>query len=417
MIDSAQLRTEATVVAPPLDPTREAQAARAVLPHVRADMAILDLRCGAGWSSLLLAARTGAANKPVPLIACDPDANARAATAQHIAQASFQDRVQVVQQPPANLAFDLVYVSHRASHDLHEALATATSCLKQGGVIAVALPAEAITSAIPMMQLEGLVITHATSGEPILLANELPASAEDLVVLAHRVSDRVGLSVRTHLNQAALLQIFGMHNPGVLLEDDLDTIDNECEHHGRKRRDAEVLCGLAASHPGPCLDLGTSHGRSAFKLATNIGHNIVTTVNMLPEQAVEAGVHITHILQREEIGSYPRDHGVRNIRQLYANTLDWNWYRVPDDLNLAFVDACHDAEAVYADSRQAWRRLGTGGFLVWHDFSPSLAKVHPWIESSMAGVSQFYNEVRPTGEIQHLLGSWCGVLRKEASDA
>ena len=64
-----------------------------MLPHVRADMAILDLRCGAGWSSLLLAARTGAASKPVPLIACDPDAHARAAAAKHIIQASFQESI------------------------------------------------------------------------------------------------------------------------------------------------------------------------------------------------------------------------------------------------------------------------------------------------------------------------------------
>lgn len=410
MIDSAELRGGATS-ASPLDPTREAATARAVLPHVREGMAVLDLHCGAGWSSLLLAAR-GAS-----VLACDPCPDARAAAAGHIAKANFERQVRIADAPSPDGTFDLVYLSHRAHPSFAEAFDSASCHLRPGGKVAVAVPAAEAGNALGTMQVQGFAIREATTGEAVLLAEELERFDGDLVLLAQRVVDLCGLEVSTHRNQAALLRAFDLHDPGQLLEDDLDTVDNDCERHGRKRRDAEVLCGIAASHPGPCLDLGTSHGRSAFKLATNIGRNIVTTVNMLPEQAEAAGVHITHILSKDQIGCYPRERGVHNIRQLYANTLEWNWHRVPYGLHVAFVDACHDQEAVHADSLQAWRRLEVGGYLIWHDFSPSLCKTHPWIESSMAGVKQFCDEIQPAGRIHHLLGSWCGVLRKESCDA
>lgn len=414
MIDSAQPSSGTIAPAATIDPTREAEAARAVLPHVQAGMAVLDLSCGAGWSTLLLAARTTATEQQ-PVTAWDPCPEARAAAQANVTRANFESRVQFAAPEAANTRFDLIFASHRSAATV--AAAVATTSLRPGGTLALIIPPEAAADAIAELHCAGFVPLLASSQEPLLLPSDLPQQAGDVVLIAQRAKDRLGFAVRTYPHQAQLLQAVDCGNPGVLLEDDLDIVENDCERHGRKRRDAEVLCGLAASYPGPCLDLGTSHGRSAFKLATNIGRSIVTTVNMLPEQAVAAGVHITHVLRSDEIGSYPRERGVHNIRQLYANTLDWNWHRVPYGLHLAFVDACHDEEAVLADSLQAWHRLGTGGFLVWHDFSPALQKVHPWIESSMAGVRRFVAQVQPAGEIHHLLGSWCGVLRKEASDA
>ena len=420
MIDSAQACTGVTMVAPPLDPTREALAARAVLPHVQNGMRVLDICCGAGWSTLLLAARSKGSARQTPVVAWDPDPAARNAALEHITRANFSAHASVVDTPPSDQSFDLVYLSHRNSLWLIPAITMANACLATGGKIAVALPRESVASAVLSLYQHGFVPMLAKNGAPLLDCSDLDAagdaSAGDVVVIAQQVHDRIGLEVTTHGDQASLLQAFGLNNPGRLLEDDLDTVDNDCERHGRKRRDAEVLCGLAASRPGPCLDLGTSHGRSAFKLATNIGRYVVTTVNMLPEQALAAGVHITHVLPKHAIGSYPRERGIHNIRQLYANTLDWNWQDVPYGLQLAFIDACHDSDAVLADSLQAFRRLRPGGFLVWHDFSPALANVHPWIASCMQGVRRFCAAVQPAGSIQHLLGSWCGVLQKESSD-
>lgn len=421
MIESAHPGTGTPMAGAPVDPTREAEAARAVLPHVQPGMAVLDLCCGAGWSTVLLAARVGA-GAARPVIAWDADPTARAEAQQNISRASFASRAQVVDPTTCGGSFDLIYASQRAFASSEPEAAVQTiaaygnSALKANGSLAIEVPRQSIAKSIAALHRAGFVPMLAGGQHPVLTTDDLVPHPADVVLVAQRAVDRLGFAVQTHTDQADLLRAYGCGNPGVLLEDDLDTIDNDCELHGRKRRDAEVLCGLAASHPGPCLDLGTSHGRSAFKLATNIGASKVTTVNMLPEQAIAAGVHITHVLSRDEIGSYPRERGVTNIHQLYANTLDWDWAGVPDGLHLAFVDACHDEEAVLQDSLQAWHRLDPGGFLIWHDFSPALQKVHPWIDSSMAGVRRFLEQVQPVGQVQHLLGSWCGVLQKEVRD-
>src|SRR5579863_10408179 len=130
---------------------------------------------------------------------------------------------------------------------------------------------------------------------------------------------------------------FDLSAPGVLLEPDLDLVETECDYYERKRRDAEVLCALAANVSGPCLDLGTSHGRSAYKLTTNLAkRGRVFTVNILPEQIDSTcGKMITHVLKKEQIGAYFREQGVTNIEQYYANTARWNM--PPEIANLALV--------------------------------------------------------------------------------
>lgn len=208
--------------------------------------------------------------------------------------------------------------------------------------------------------------------------------------------------------------VFGLQEDGVLLEPDLDVIENETETGGRKRRDAEVLATLSANVDGPILDLGTSHGRSAFKLATNQKNGAqVYTVNLLPEQHDGRGMAITHLIPNTEIGSYYRAAGVTNIRQIFADTTRWTPEPEIADLGVAFVDACHDEGFVYADSKLCWSRLREGGYIAWHDFSKAHRATHSWIDDSMRGVERFVAEVGlQDAEVVHLRGSWIGVLRK-----
>jgi len=232
--------------------------------------------------------------------------------------------------------------------------------------------------------------------------------------LLRPVEGLAGLPIRLHADVASLRAALGLLQPGVLLEDDLDVVENDCELHGRKRHDAEVLCSAAASRPGPCLDLGTSFGRSAFKLATNVGGHPVFTVNMLPEQAAAAGVHVTHVLTKAQIGSYCRERGVANVRQVYADTGNWRPDAAVADLALAFVDACHDTDAVRRDSHLCWQRLRPGGLLLWHDFSPVRRHRHDWIRTSMQGVAAFLADVGHAGPVHHVRGSWIGLIEKGA---
>jgi spore maturation protein CgeB len=207
---------------------------------------------------------------------------------------------------------------------------------------------------------------------------------------------------------------FGLTRDGALLEADLDLVETYCDLNERKRRDAEVLCTLAANVSGDCLDLGTSHGRSAFKLATNLaGRGTVFTVNILPEQHQAAsGELVTHLLPRELLGLYFRERGIPGIEQLYADTMRWTMPEALRDLAIVFVDAAHDEENVLHDSRNTLDRVREGGYLVWHDFNPELRGTLSWIDAAMRGVERFFAAVDPDAEIVTLRGSWSGVWRK-----
>ncbi len=228
------------------------------------------------------------------------------------------------------------------------------------------------------------------------------------------------MRVRTVETVSELQRVLGISNPGVLLEPDLDVVETDCDYNSRKRRDAEVLCTLAANIDGNCLDLGTSHGRSAFKLGTNIkpGHKVYT-VNILPEQYDESGGKlITHLLTKEEIGFYYRKAGLQNVEQHYANTARWD---VPAEINrlaMAFIDAAHDEEMVYADSKLIYDRVAPGGYICWHDFNPGLRNQHHWIDDCMRGVERFLAEYGFSDtELIHLKDSWIAILRKPSDVA
>lgn len=97
----------------------------------------------------------------------------------------------------------------------------------------------------------------------------------------------------------------GLSLSGVLLESDLDVVEVDTDAHGRKRRDAEVLCTLAANSRTDVLELGTSQGHGAFKLASNLAPGLrCHTVNILPEQYDSSGGKmITHLISKEDIGN------------------------------------------------------------------------------------------------------------------
>jgi predicted O-methyltransferase YrrM len=207
---------------------------------------------------------------------------------------------------------------------------------------------------------------------------------------------------------------FGLPCDGELLEPDLDIVEYDTEINGRKRRDAEVLCTLAANALDHVLELGTSHGRGAYKLATNLSHGLrCHSVNILPEQHdASGGKMVTHLITKEQIGSYYRERNVRNVEQHYANTARWEMPAHIRNLSVIFVDAAHDEENVYLDSKLVWDRLAPGGFIVWHDFS-ELYRHFDWIDASMRGVARFLREYGLDHlEVINLRHSWCGVLRK-----
>ena len=443
----------------------EAATSRLLQAAVKPGMTVLDVGANVGWHTLRMAQRVGDAGR---VVAFEPVYAFRKDLQGHLAQNGLQRRVAVMPIALSDLDGKRVCWTNSDSASLGDRSNGATDSVTDDGmtivkvrrlddvVVELGLPRidfvkldvdghernvlegarGMLTKDRPMLSLAfhraaapdvraTLALLHDLHYELCDEATCMPFCADDdaitacgastapLHALAVPVEKLAGMPVRLHAKLTDLQAALDLVHEGAILEPDIDTVDNECEMHQRKRRDAEALCTVARNANGPCLDLGTSHGRSAFKLATNVGPvHAVYTVNMLPEQAAAAGVHVTHVLQKDQIGAYCREHGLENVVQIYANTADWTPPAEVDGLAVAFVDACHDTEAVRRDSHLAWQRLRPGGVLMWHDFSPVQRHRHAWIKTSMEGVAAFLRDVGHRGPVHHLRGSWIGMIRK-----
>jgi predicted O-methyltransferase YrrM len=178
----------------------------------------------------------------------------------------------------------------------------------------------------------------------------------------------------------------------------------------RRLRDAEVIGSACANgEPKVLLEIGTSRGHTTALMARNAPQATVHTVNIPPEEVSAGGTFVTSAPGREEIGSFYRELGLGNVRQILANTARWS----PDfgPIDVAFIDGCHDADFVFHDTAMALDRCRPGSLILWHDFSPRHAPVYQWIAAVCDGVERLYRKRRLRGPILHLEDSWVGLYR------
>ncbi len=178
----------------------------------------------------------------------------------------------------------------------------------------------------------------------------------------------------------------------------------------RPLRDAEVIGSACANGaPNVLLEIGTGRGHTTALMARNAPQATVYTVNIPPEEIAAGGAFVTGAPGREEIGSFYREMGLANVRQIFANTARW----APDfgPIDVAFIDGCHDADFVFHDTVKALDRCRPGSLILWHDFSPRHAAVYPWIAAVCDGVERLYRKRRLRGPIFHLEDSWVGLYR------
>jgi predicted O-methyltransferase YrrM len=176
----------------------------------------------------------------------------------------------------------------------------------------------------------------------------------------------------------------------------------------RRLRDAEVLGGACCNgNPKVILEIGTSHGRTTALMAQNAPGGTVYTVNIPPEEIAQGGRNVTFAPSREAIGQCYRAKNLPNVRQIFANTANWE----PDfgPIDVAFIDGCHDADFVYHDTRKILKRCRPGSLVIWHDFNPDLARVYGWINDVCTGVERLYADRLLKGKILHLQDSWTGL--------
>ena len=183
----------------------------------------------------------------------------------------------------------------------------------------------------------------------------------------------------------------------------------------RRIRDAEVL-GAACKNGewSILLEIGTSQGEGTSVMAQNAQRGIIYTVNILPEQVSRSGKMITSAPSRDEIGSIYCQKGFANIRQIFANTAEWE----PDfgPIDVAFIDGCHDAKFVFNDTRKILKKCRPGSLILWHDFSPDLIRKHAWIADVCLGVERLYRDGYIHNKIFHLRNSWIGIYQVTEKD-
>ncbi len=211
-------------------------------------------------------------------------------------------------------------------------------------------------------------------------------------------------------NIQELKKLFGWSNDPIIDDDYFSGFDGLLDVNERRLRDAESLSVIARNcNPAVCLEIGTAYGHSTALLAGNAPASRIYTLNIPPEEIAsgEGGKATTVAIDREQIGSYYRQRGFTNITQIYANSARWT----PDigQIDLAFIDGCHDMEFVYNDTRKVLPYMKPGGFIVWHDFSLAWAPMSYWVGDICRAVNRLMADGLITGYVYHVRDSWMGV--------
>ena len=212
-----------------------------------------------------------------------------------------------------------------------------------------------------------------------------------------------------------LLRLFKWEKRPVLDQNQVHIYEYPLDVNQRRLRDAESIMAVCANAGNNVLlEVGTASGVTTASMALNAPHAWVYTVN-IPAEEAEAGAGgklITGAFGRDVIGAYFLEKNIPNITQIYANTLTWQ----PDigQIDVAFIDGCHDKEFVINDTLKILPHMRPGGFILWHDFNPDLAVKYGWIAEVCAAVEHLMAAGHITGNVYHVRDSWVGIWQVSA---
>jgi predicted O-methyltransferase YrrM len=126
--------------------------------------------------------------------------------------------------------------------------------------------------------------------------------------------------------------------------------------------------------PRNIFEIGTYHGRTALNFALNSPDDCVVYTLDLPLDDRASALERTFsydaaLIRRSQTGVYYRGkESAEKIRQLYGNSLTFDFSSYAGRMDLVFVDGSHHYEAVRSDTLNALRMATEGGFIIWHDF-------------------------------------------------
>ncbi len=203
--------------------------------------------------------------------------------------------------------------------------------------------------------------------------------------------------------------IFEWKNAPILEDHEYGSnLDNDA----RRIIDAQVLGTIICNfNPKRVLEIGTYTGHGTALISKNAPKSHIFTLNILPEEIIsgQGGSITTEAITKERIGEYYREQKLNNITQIYANTATWE----PDigNINVAFIDGCHDTEFVYNDTIKVLKIMKSGSFIIWHDFNMDQILDYDHINSVCKGIEKLYAEGYLKGQLFHVKDSWMGIYR------
>jgi predicted O-methyltransferase YrrM len=209
-----------------------------------------------------------------------------------------------------------------------------------------------------------------------------------------------------------LRKVFGWQLEPILDDPTIYEFDYLEDVNQRRLRDAECLATVVRNvRPSVCVDIGTSTGHSAARMAVNAPDAEIFTLNIAPEELRDGkGGRLTTVaIERDRLGSYYRERKLQNITQLIVNTTEWE--PKIGVIDVAFIDGCHDSKFVFDDARKVLKYMKAGSILLWHDFNIDLVDKYSWIYSVCLGVERLFSKGLLRDRIFHIRDSWIGVYR------
>lgn len=165
-----------------------------------------------------------------------------------------------------------------------------------------------------------------------------------------------------------------------------------------------VLTLLAHARPRRILEIGTAAGHMTANLTEwSPDDAVVFTLGTVTEFHPADGPQGTETPPRAAFGIQANHFGrADKVLFINADSLRYDFQRL-GSIEFAFVDGAHDLEHVLSDTRNAYKILAPGGWLVWHDVGSST----PWVEVDEALVRAGLPE-----SIHHVEGTGVAFLRK-----
>ncbi len=170
----------------------------------------------------------------------------------------------------------------------------------------------------------------------------------------------------------------------------------------------------AAVKPQTIFEIGTFRGRTALNFALNSPETcVVWTMDLPPTDANDLATEVLtadkQLIHSARPGvDYEGKDVARKIRQLFANSLEFDFAPFENSIDIVFVDGAHHYRAVLSDTRNALRIARSGGYIIWHDFANY---------GDYNDVTRAVLDALPTDEIVQIANSQLAVYRVPSTPA